>query len=141
LRVNEASVEKRTEWRYIPCVAKKDETKMMAREESTAWPRFQVSYKELLSMPGVVNKLKFLHKKIGIWGSRRDTWCEFHKAFGHDIERCMDLGHQLASLVRERFLKEYLVESQEEPKGESVVRDQVHEASVHGELNTISGSM
>jgi len=122
-------------------VAKKDETKMMAREESTAWPRFQVSYKELLSMPGVVNKLKFLHKKIGIWGSRRDTWCEFHKAFGHDIERCMDLGHQLASLVRERFLKEYLVESQEEPKGESVVRDQVHEASVHGELNTISGSM
>jgi len=34
------SAEKRRKSRYVPCVAKKDETKMMAREESTAWPRF-----------------------------------------------------------------------------------------------------
>jgi len=35
LRVNETSAEKRTESRYIPYLAKKDEPKMKAREKST----------------------------------------------------------------------------------------------------------
>jgi len=88
-------------------------------------------------MLGVADKLKFSQKTNQNLGSRRDVWCEFHKAFGHNVERCIALGHQLASLVKERFLKEYLKGNQEDPKGEIVVKDQVHETPVHGELNTI----
>jgi len=90
-------------------------------------------------MPGVADKLKFSQKMDRNLGSRTDAWCEFHKAFGHNVERCIALGHQQASLVKEGFLKEYPEVDQEEPKGEIVVRDQAHETSVHGKLNTISG--
>jgi len=41
--------------------------------------------------------------------------------------------------VKEGILKEYLEAGQEEPKGEVALRNQAHETSVHGELNTISG--
>ena len=43
LRENKTSTEKRTNSRYIPYVARKDEPKMRVREESTAWPKFRVS--------------------------------------------------------------------------------------------------
>jgi len=43
------------------------------------------------------------------------------------------------SLLKEGFLKEYIEDDQEEPKGEVFLRDQVHEKLVHEELNTISG--
>jgi len=86
LRVNETSAQKRMDSRYVPYVARKDELEMKAIKDSTARPKFQVSYKELLSMPGVVDKLKFPHKTDRNLGSRRDTWCEFHKAFGHNVK-------------------------------------------------------
>jgi len=89
-------------------------------------------------MQGVTDKLKFPQKIDKNLGSRKDAWCEFHKVFGHNIERCIALGHQLASLVTEGFLKEYLKAEQGEPKGEASLRDQAHEIPVHGELNTIS---
>jgi len=59
LQVNETSFKKTTDSRYVLHVAKKDEPKMKARKESTTWPKLRVSYKELLSMPGVAEKLKF----------------------------------------------------------------------------------
>jgi len=86
LWVNETSAEKRTHLRYVPYVGRKDEPKMKAREELIARPKFRVSYKELLSMLGVANKLKFPQKMDQNLGSRRDAWCEFHKAFEHNIE-------------------------------------------------------
>jgi len=89
-------------------VAKRDELKMKAREESTTRPRFCVSYKELLSILGVANKLNFPQKMDRNVGSQRDAWCEFHKAFRHNVERCIALGHQLADLFKDGFLKEYL---------------------------------
>jgi len=64
-----------------------------------------------------MEKLKFLQKTDRNLGSRKEVWCEFHKGFGHEIERCIALGHQLANLVKEGFLKEYLKADQEEPKG------------------------
>jgi len=102
--------------RYVPYVARKDEPKMKAGEESTTRPKFQVSYKELLSMPEVVDKLKFSHKTDWNLGSWIDAWCKFHKAYGYNVEQCIALAHQLASLVKEGFLKEYLEANQEEPK-------------------------
>jgi len=60
------------------------------------------------------------------------------RAFGHNVERCIALGFQLASLVKVGFLKEYLEANQEEPKRDSTIKDQTHETPVHGDLNTIA---
>ena len=61
-RVHETSTKKRMDLRYVPYVARKDKLKMKAKEDSTARPKFQVSYKELLSITGVTDKLNFPHK-------------------------------------------------------------------------------
>jgi len=115
-------------------VAKRDEPMTKAWEESPTRPKFRVSYKQLLSTPGVADKLKFPQKTDRKLGSQKDAWCEFHKAFGHNVERCIALGHQLAS-----FVKEYLEADQEETKRRITLKDQAHEPLVHEELNTISG--
>ena len=112
--------------------------KEKARGELSFRPKFRVSYKELLGVPGVVEKLKFPHETDKNLGPRKEVWYEFHNGFGYDVERCIALGHQLANLVKEGFLKEYLEADQEEPKGEVALRGQAHEILVHGELNTIS---
>jgi len=116
---NEAFIEKRTNLRYVPYVPKKDEPKTKVREETTIRPRFQGPCKELIGMAGVADRLKFSQKTDRFLGSGRDTWCDFHKAYGHDIERSISLSYQLANLVKEGFLKEYLEVSQEEPKGKT----------------------
>jgi len=72
-RSNEASIGKRTNLRYVLYVSKKEEPEIRAREKTTIRPRFRVSCKELLSMPGVANKLKFPQKTNQFLGSRRDT--------------------------------------------------------------------
>jgi len=72
-------------------------------------------------------------------GSRRAAWCKFHKAFEHSVERCITLSYQLASLVKDGFLKEYLEASQEKLRGEVATGYQTHEAPINVELNTIAG--
>ena len=110
----------------IPYVAKKEEPEIRAREETTIRPRFRVSCKELLSMRGVTDKMMFPQKIDRFLGSQRDVWCEFHRAFGHSVERCITLSHQLASLVKEGFLKEYLEANQEKLRREAATEDQTH---------------
>ena len=66
----------------MPYVAKKNESREKAWEELQAQPMFRVSYKELLGMPGMVDKLKFPHKTERSLGSRNDAWCEFHRHSG-----------------------------------------------------------
>jgi len=87
LRVNGTSGEKRMDSRYAPYATKRNEPKTKARGESEFRPKFRVSYKELLGMPGEVDKLKFPQKTDRNLGSRKDVWCEFHKGFGHNVER------------------------------------------------------
>ena len=65
----------------------------------------------------------------------------FHQAFRHDVEYCTALGYQLAGLVKDGFLKEYLEGSQEGSNEELQSADQRHEVPVHGEINTISGGL
>jgi len=99
LRVNETSTEKKMDSRYAPYACRKNEPKTKAREELEFRPKFRVSYKELLGMPGVVNKMKFPQKSDrNNLGPRKDVWCEFHKGFGHDVEWCIAVGYQLVSL-------------------------------------------
>ncbi|XP_068503762.1 uncharacterized protein [Phaseolus vulgaris] len=87
----------------------------------------------------MAEKLRFPPKSNRNLGSRKEAWYEFHKGFGHDVEHCIALGYQLASLIKDGFLKEYLEGSQEGSKKEITSAYQGHEVPVHGELNTISG--
>jgi len=91
LRVNETSTGKRMDSRYIPYAARIKVPKVKARGE-------------LLSVPRVVENRK-TDRNLG---PRNEVWCEIHRGFGHDVEWCIALGHQLANLVKERFLKECL---------------------------------
>jgi len=87
----------------------------------------------------VLDKLKFPQKTDRFLGSRRDIWCDFHRAYGHGIKRCITLSYQLANLVKEGFVTEYLEVSQEGSKAKTISSEQKHEASVLGELTTIAG--
>ena len=48
------------------------------------------------------------------------------------------LSYQLANLVKEGFLTEYLKASQEKPKGETTSLEQTHDTWILGDLNTIT---
>ena len=50
---------------YVLYVAKKDEPKTKAREETEIRPKFRVSCKELLSMPRVADKQVLKRSKLG----------------------------------------------------------------------------
>jgi len=98
-----------------------------------------MSYKELLAMLGMANQLRFPPKFDRNLGPHKGVWCDFHQAFGHDVEHCITLGYQLAGLVKDGLLKEYLEGSPEGKKEELQSVDQRHEVPVHDEINTISG--
>jgi len=108
-------------------------------KEEEVHPKFHVSYKELIAIPVVAEKLRFPQKADRNLGGRKDIRCELHKGFGHGAERCMALGYQLAELLKEGLLKEYLKVDDREQQGEIVLGDPPHEIPVHAELNTISG--
>jgi len=107
LRVHEAVTEKRSDVRRAPYTVRKNHPKTKQKENLPFRPKFRMTYKDLLSMPGMVDKLMFPPKSDRNLGSRKETWCEFHKGFGHDVEHCIALGYQLAGLIKDGFLKEY----------------------------------
>jgi len=135
LRANKASVGKKAEVRHA--FYRKGEFKAKGKKEEFR-PKFRISYKELISIPTVGEKLRFPQKADSNLGGRKDIWCEFHKGFKNDIKWGMTLGYQLVELLKDGFLKEYLEADQGEPQGEAIQLDQTHEVPVHAELNTIS---
>jgi len=98
-----------------------------------------VSYKVFIAKDDVVDKLHFPNKTDRLLGSRKDDWCEFHRAQRHNVERCLTLTYQLSKLVKEGFLTKYIENGLEEPNGEAAPQEKSHEASVLGDLNTIAG--
>ena len=79
--------------------------------------------------------------RIRCWGQNRICG-EFHKSFGHSINLCLALGHQLAELVKCEFLKDYLLEKQTGQSSDSQPvsnEGQQHEVPIHGKIHTISG--
>ena len=98
-----------------------------------------VELKDLISIPNIVERLKMpakINKKLG---PNKNSWCEFHQAIGHPIRNCLALRHQLEELVKNGFLKDYLVESQGDQNLTTPGGDQAHKIPVHGEIHTISG--
>jgi len=67
-----------------------------------------VELKDLIVVPNIADRLRPPVKTDKVLGPHKDSWCEFHKAFGHHINNCLALGHQLDELVKNGFLKDYL---------------------------------
>jgi len=139
LKVHEAVTKKRSDVRRAPYAPKKGQTMTKARDDLPFRPKFKMTYKELLAMPGMIDKLRFPPKSDKNLGLRKEVWCEFHKAFRHDVEHCITLGYQLTGLIKYGFLKEYVEGSQEGSKEELPLADEGHEVPFHDEINTISG--
>jgi len=99
-----------------------------------------VELKDLIAVPNIAESLRRPVKTGKVLGPRKDSWCEFHEAFGHHINNCLSLGYQLDELVKNGFLKDYLAEPATTAALPELAEDQAHEMSVHGEVHTISGA-
>jgi len=98
---------------------------------------------DLIVIPNIAARLKVPEKtREKVLGPKPDAWCEFPKSFGHSINSCLALGHQLAELVKCGFLKDYLLEKQASQASGSQSEGsggQQHEVPIHGEIHTIVG--
>ncbi|XP_068503889.1 uncharacterized protein [Phaseolus vulgaris] len=59
---------------------------------------FVVELKDLIAVPNIAERLRRTAKTDNVFGPRKDSWCEFHEAFGHHIDNFMLLGYQLDEL-------------------------------------------
>ncbi|XP_068477295.1 uncharacterized protein [Phaseolus vulgaris] len=100
---------------------------------------FVVELKDLIVVPNIVDRLRPPVKSDKVLGPHKDSWCEFHEAFGHHINNCLALGYQLDELVKNGFLKDYLAGSAVTTVPTVPEEGQAHEMPVHGEVHTISG--
>jgi len=90
-------------------------------------------------VPNIADRLRPPVKTDKVLGPHKDSWCEFHQAFGHHINNCFVLGHQLDELVKNGFLKDHMVGSSTAAALMVPEEDQAHEMPIHGEVHTISG--
>ena len=98
-----------------------------------------VELKDLIVVPNIANRLRPPVKSDKVLGPHKESWCEFHEAFGHHINNCLALGYQLDELVKNGFLKDYLVGSTATTALEVPEEGQEHEIPIHGDVHTISG--
>jgi len=139
LRVHETTMEKRAPAKQQPYDPWKPQTRGRARENVPPRHNFVVELKDLITIPNITERLKIPAKTDIKLGPNKNAWCKFHQAFGHPIRNYLALGHQLDELVKNGFLKDYLVDSQGVQNLMAPVEDQGHEIPVHGEIHTISG--
>ncbi|XP_068498517.1 uncharacterized protein [Phaseolus vulgaris] len=145
-RVMEAAPGKKDQRVYHPYDPKKNKGKGQGRpRESNRPPRYEfvMGLTDLITIPNIAVRLKVPEETSDkVLGPKPDMWCEFHKGFGHSINSCLALGHQLAELVKCGFLKDYLLEKR---TGQSLgsqpasSEGQQHEVPIHGEIHTIAG--
>jgi len=139
LRVHEATTDKRAPVKQQSYKPRKSQTRGRTRENVPPRHNFVVELKDLIVVPNIVERLKILVKTDKKLRPNKNAWCEFHQAFGHLIRNCLALGNQLDELVKNGFLKDYLVESQGAQNSTASGEDQRHEILVHGEIHTIAG--
>ena len=84
------------------------------KREGNRPPRhnFVMELKDLIAVPNIADRLRPPEKSDRMLGPHKELWCLFHEAFGHRINNCLALGHQLNELVNNGFLKDYLMEKQ-----------------------------
>ena len=112
--VMEAAAGKKDQRVYHPYDPRKNKGKGEGRpRESNRPPRYEfvMGLADLIAIPNIAARLKVPEETSDkVLGPKPDMWCEFHKGFGHSINSCLSLGHQLAELVKCGFLKDYLLE-------------------------------
>ena len=146
VRVNEATTGRRDHERKRPYEGRwpqlrgRVEGNKSAREGNRPLRHnFVVELKDLIVVPNIAERLKPPAKSDKVLRPHKELWCEFHEAFGHHINNCLALGYQLDELVKNGFLKDYLVGSAEITTLIVPEENQAHEIPVHGEVHTISG--
>jgi len=97
-----------------------------------------VELKDLIVVPNIADRLRPPVKSDKVLGPHKDSWCEFHEAFGHRINNCLALGYQLDEPLKNGFLKDYLVGSTTTTTLAIPEEGQAHEIPTHGEVHTIS---
>ena len=117
-RVNEATTGRKNQDRRRPYEARRPQARGRAegnrpvREGNRPLRHnFVVELKDLIIVPNIADRLRPRVKSNKVLGPHKDSWCKFHEAFGHHINNCLALGHQLDELVKNEFLKDYLVGS------------------------------
>ncbi|XP_068492103.1 uncharacterized protein [Phaseolus vulgaris] len=145
VRVNETTTGRKKQEGRRPYEARKPQPRGQAGGNRPARERarparydFVVELKDLIAVPNIAERLRRPTRTDKVLGPRKDSWCEFHKAFGHHINNCL-LGYQLDELVKSGFLKDYLAEPTTIVTLPEPAEEQVHEMPVHGEVHTISG--
>jgi len=144
-RVNEATTGRKNQERRRPYEARRPQTRGRAEGNRPAREgnrplrhNFVVELKDLIVVLNIANRLRPPVKTNKVLRPHKDSWCEFHEAFGHHINNCLALGHQLDELVKNGFLKDYLAGSSTVAALAVQEEDQAHEMSIHGEVHTIS---
>ena len=136
-RVHEAATERKNKDRKCTYETRKTQPRGRAegRREGNKPLRhnFVVELKDLIVVPNIADRLRPPVK------SHKESWCEFHEAFEHHINNCLTLGYQLAELVKNGFLKDYLAGSTTNTSTATLEEGQSHEMPTHGEIHTISG--
>ena len=145
-RVNEATMGRKSQERRRPYKARKPQARGRAEGNRAAREgnrplrhNFVIELKDLIVVPNIVDRLRPPVKTDKVLGPHKDSWCEFHEAFGHHINNCLALGHQLDELVKNGFLKDYLAGSAAAAALTVPEEEQAHEMPIHGEVHTISG--
>jgi len=139
LRVHEATTSKKNQGRKRPYEPRKPRDKGRVRENRPTRHDFVIELSDLIAIPNKADRLRAPGKTDKVLGPHKDAWCEFHQAFGHTINNCLALGHQLDELVMSHFLMDYLAGQPEAEALAAVVEEQAHEMPIHGEIHTISG--
>ena len=146
VRVNETTTDRRKSDRRRPYEVRKPQPRGPTGGERPAKERarpgrynFVVELKDLIVVPNIAERLRRPAKTDKVLGARKDSWCEFHEAFGHHIDNCLSLGYQLDELVRSGFLKDYVSEPATTAALPAPTEEQTHEMPVLGEVHTIAG--
>ena len=145
-RVNEVATGRKNQERRRPYKARRPKARGRAEGNKPAREgnrlirhNFVVELKDLIAVPNIADRLRPPVKTDKVLGPHKDSWCEFHEAFGYHINNCLALGHQLDELVKNGFLKDYLARSATAAALAAPEEDQAHEMPIHGEVHTIFG--
>ena len=98
-----------------------------------------VELKDLIVVANIADRLRPTVKSDKVLGPHKESWCEFHEAFGNPINNCLALGYKLDELVKNAFLKDYLAGSTTTTATATPEEGQAHEIPIHGEVHTIYG--
>ena len=146
VRVNETTTGRKKPEARRPYEARKTQPRGPAGDERPTRERarparynFVVELKDLIAVPNIAERLRRPAKTDKVLGPRKDFWCEFHEAFGHQIDNCQSLGYQLDELVRTGFLKDYDADSATTATLPPPADEPTHEIPVLGEVHTIAG--